>query len=156
PISLRHLLAYSLGIRLLRQDRWDEAAAWLRTVPRATYVSFNRGRRNWDGNPPPDPLYAAWQLGGLQRAVSRARTDNDRAAALYRYASFYYHHGTLLLYNPVLWQHEREYGFQFWWNKRHATDKDDKALWTHMYEHEVYARALALCLKIADRYPRSP
>src|SRR5260370_20396851 len=91
----------------------------------------------------------------LQRAAGSARNSNARAAALYKYASYYYTHGTLLLYNPALWGGERMMDFDFYWNERHATKEDDDASWEHHYEHDVYARALKLCRQIAERYPNS-
>lgn len=152
----RDLVTFSLGMRYLRRERWREAARTLRSVPRAIYAEFRRGRRNWADKPSPDPLTAIRQMSRLQRAVVVARTPNARAAALYRYATYYYTHGTLLLYNPALWGGDRMMMFDFWWNPRHATHEDDLASLSHHYEHDVYARALALCKLIAERYAHTP
>jgi hypothetical protein len=153
----RHtLLAYTLGLRYMRQERWREAADWLRRVPRAAYLAFSVGRVKWENRSSPDPLTTIRDLSRLQRAAAAARTDDARAAALFRYASYYYTHGTLLLYNPALWQHERMENFDFWWNPGHATPQDDADARAFMYAHEVYARTLKLCKEIVRRYPKSP
>ncbi|HEX5322382.1 MAG TPA: hypothetical protein VFW40_01250, partial [Capsulimonadaceae bacterium] len=69
---------------------------------------------------------------------------------------YYYHHGTLLLYNNALWKGSRALVFSFWWNSREATPRDDNMARRHMYQHDIYARTLTLCLQIAHEYPRSP
>ena len=152
----RSLITYSLGIRYLRTGQWDRARRWLERTPAEKEAEYSQGRKEWAARPSPDPLVAVSDLESLQRAVSRAKGSNARAEALYRYASYYYSHGSLLLYNAGLWQQMREYSFDIWWNERHATPQDLSAERDHMYEHEVYARALRICLDIEKRYPRSP
>lgn len=150
------LIAYSLGLRYLREERWRQSERWLKRVPRARYEKYSKGRREWAARASPDPLTAAHDLEALQRAGAVARSADEKAAALYRYASYYYTHGNLLLYNSALWQQERELAFDFWWNADHATRQDNTAARNHMYSHEVYARAKKICLMIARRYPHSP
>lgn len=153
-----NLIAYSLGIRYLRAEKWGAAEYWLRRLPHKVYVSYLKVDSDWfdDTQHTPPPLITAEQLSRLQEAVSKARTANERARALYRYASYYYDHGTLLLYNGALWQGQRAESFSFWWNARQATSRDDNMARAYMYQHEVYARTLALCEAIARQYPNSP
>ncbi|MBI3923765.1 MAG: tetratricopeptide repeat protein [Armatimonadetes bacterium] len=150
------LIAYSLGIRYLREERWRQSERWLKRIPRARYEKYSKGRREWAAKASPDPLIAGHDLEALQRAGAVARSTDEKAAALYRYASYYYTHGNLLLYNSALWQQERELAFDFWWNADHATRQDNTAARNHMHSHEVYARAKKICLMIARRYPHSP
>ncbi len=155
----RDLLLYSLGIRYLRDEKWRQAAYWLRLVPYKTYVAFSAGRKYREYNadtPSPEPLTAVRDLSRLERDVAAAKSDNARAAALYRYATYYSTHGTLLLYNPALWNFQRAYGFNFWWNPDPLSREDKALVRDYMYRHEVYARSRQICLEIARRYPHSP
>jgi outer membrane protein assembly factor BamD (BamD/ComL family) len=153
-LGISDLITYSLGIRYLRAEKWDRAAYWLRQTPRNEYVNFSRGRYDWWNSKSPDPLTAARELGHLHRVSLTSATDNARATALFNYASYYYKHGNLLLYNPALWQHERESSFGTW-NEKLGTKKDLQTIKAYMHEHEVYARTLTLCESIAARYPNS-
>jgi hypothetical protein len=156
PEHLSQVVAYSLGLRYMRDEQWERAASWLRRVPRDAYLRFSLGRREWDEKPSPDPLTAIRELRFLQELANRASTASVRAAALYRYAGYYYSHGCLLLYNPILWRRERELSFQFWWNERQAAAGDTQALDRYMHGHEAYGHALRIYLDIARRYSRAP
>ncbi|HLK61666.1 MAG TPA: tetratricopeptide repeat protein, partial [Chthonomonadaceae bacterium] len=152
----RDLLAYTIGIRYLRQEQWDQADLWLKRVPAEKLKAFNKGREEWGSKPSPDPLTASHELHALQHTASEAKTEATRAEALFRYASYYYSHGTLLLYNPMLWQEERAFNFSMYWDKKQPTPEDLSATKRYMYSHEVYAHTRALCLEIARRYPDTP
>ena len=154
----KDLLAYSLGIRYLSDERWQEAEKWLKQVAPAKYAAYNKTREdsNFLDSKSPAPLDALRELRELYRAVSDAPSDNERAAALYAYASYYSTHGTLLLYNAGLWQGGREYAFQFWQNSRQTSTQDETAIRNHMISREVYSRSRRICLELARRYPASP
>jgi outer membrane protein assembly factor BamD (BamD/ComL family) len=153
--TMHDVLRYTLGVRYLRTMEWDKAAQWLRQVPRDAYIAFSKGRREWDDSNSPDPLSAARELQHLQQAASFAK-GNVRAAALYKFATYYYRHGLLLNYNPVLWQDTRMINFDAYWNKDHATHEDIAAARRHMYQHEVYVKCQEICQQIAEKYPHSP
>lgn len=152
----REIIAYSLGIRYLRRENWNTALKWMRRVPRAAYIAFGQERNDWAGWRCPDPLTAIRELSRLQRAIPAMRSHTDRAAAMYRYARYYYVHTDLLLYNSGAWQGERARDIGRMWNKTHFTNADEVATREHMYEHETYARTMALCKEIAHRYPNTP
>lgn len=151
----RQLLAYTLGIRSLQDERWKQAAYWLKRVPAALRKQFDHGRREWGSSASPDALTAVEDLCHLQRAIGRAHSDEARAAAMYQYASYYHNHGCLLLYNPMLWDDARVFSFQMFWNKSAQTKADTEALREYLARHEVYLRSRALCLQIVREYPRS-
>ena len=153
----KDLLAYSLGIRYLREERWSESEKWLKRVSAAKYAAYTKTDADTGlDSESPAPLTALRELRGLYQKISDAGSDNDRAAALYAYASYYSTHGTLLLYNAALWQGEREYAFQFWQNTRQTSPEDRAAIRNHMVSHEVYSRSRRICLELARRYPASP
>ena len=159
PIVCRRseLAAFALGIRYLRNEKWDTAAQWLKRVPAGLSRRLGRGRADWDGgHPSPDPLTAVRELRALDLAARRARGVKARGDALFRYGSYYYTHGTLLLYNPALWQGQREVGFGMWWNDRALSKQDAELVRAYMYEHESYARSEKICLSAFERYPSSP
>ncbi|MGO8671513.1 MAG: tetratricopeptide repeat protein [Capsulimonadaceae bacterium] len=159
--SLRNELMYSYGIRCLREEQWHEAAIWLGRVPRRTYRTYGACPDDswyaWFDRPGPGgPLAAVRGLAVLQEAVDRAHTRRARAAALYAYASYYYTKGTLLLYNQRLWNGHRVAAFSWWWDTNVETPANNNAVRRYMYNHEVYARCLAICLRIARLYPDTP
>jgi outer membrane protein assembly factor BamD (BamD/ComL family) len=153
--SERELLTYTLGVLELRADHWDAAERWFKQLKSKRLRRFSQGRTQWATRSSPDPLTAARDLRRLSAAVKTAPDDNARASALYKVATYYYTHGTLLLYNSLLWQNERawDYGFILAPNRK---DVGDAATRAYMYRHEVYARVLALCKQIAERYPNAP
>jgi len=154
--SERELLTYTLAVLSLRAERWDDAERWLKQLKSKRRLRFSLGRAHWESRSSPDPLTAARDLRRLSAAAQAAPNDNARATALYKVATYYYTHGTLLLYNPLLWQNERAMDFGFFLNPKHVNAEEASATRAYMYRHEVYARALAICLQIAQRYPNAP
>lgn len=153
----RHqMLAYTLGIRYLREEKWSQAALWLQRIPRNVRAQFDHGRHTFESKASPDALTAVKELRHLQAAIAKAHHGSERAAAQYRYASYYYTHGNLLLYNPILWNGGRNYSFSFFWNQTMDTPQSIAMVRSYMYQHEVYYRARELCLRIVRRYPKSP
>ena len=154
----KELLAYSLGLRYLTDERWQEAEKWLNRVSPAKYAAYQKLMDDSFGfdTKSPAPLEALRDLRGLYQNISDAGSDNERAAALYAYASYYSTHGTLLLYNAALWQGTRTGAFQFWQNSRQTSPEDEAAIRNHMISREVYSRSRRICLELARRYPKSP
>ncbi len=153
----KDLLAYTLGMRYLCDERWNESEKWLKRVAPAKYAAYQKSLDDFSfDTKSPAPLDALKDLRGLYQAISDAGGDDERAAALYAYASYYSTHGTLLLYNVALWQGTRTGAFQFWQNDRQTTPEDRAAIRNHMISREVYSRSRRICLELARRYPKSP
>jgi outer membrane protein assembly factor BamD (BamD/ComL family) len=153
----RNLVAYSLGIRYLREERWTEARRMLKSVPDKVYHKFaDHVSDYWGETHKIDPLQALSDLERLQRAVAHAGTSNTKASALYRYAAYFNSHDELLLYNGALWKGDRAIDFQFCWNEKLEKPADRRAIRAHIYAHEIYARSHTLCMEIVHRYPHSP
>ena len=157
----RQLIRYSLGMRYLRDERLTEARQTFLHLPPAVFAALNKNRHFEDhevdeDTASADPLKVGADLARLKRTVADAHGNNARAAALYKSATYYYTHGTLLLYNGALWQNTRAVNFGFFWNKGHSTHGDNEATYRYMYAHEVYARAQRLCLQIVREHPNSP
>jgi hypothetical protein len=155
--SRRDLLAYTLGIRYLREEKWDQAEMWLKRAP-ALATAFNKQQDDFGFNESSavSVLTAAHELRDAQQAVAKAGTDTARAEALYRYASYYYSHGTLLLYNGALWHGDRAFNFTIYWSEHQPTPADASVARRYHYAHEVYRHAYDLCLQVAQRYPNTP
>ncbi len=153
----RERLTYTLGIRQLRDGAYDAAIRTLRQVPPKAYYALGEMRRDTysSNGASPDPITVAQALRCLEQQRDAARTDAQRAAALYALASYTYRNGTLLFYNGALWQGTREFNVDFFWNPKAATPTDWDDMHRHMAEHETYVRTSALCRRLADRYPRS-
>lgn len=157
----KHLLAYSIALRHLRLEHWDDTRRWLDRVPEPTYQKFVgpiMHYSNWSEDFRQDgamPRKVLVNLSGLYAAAERARGSEAKAAARYAYARAYYTQGLLQLYNAPLWQGNRMMDFSWYWNTAVATPSDDKAVQRYMYQHEVYAHTRRICLDIAREYPNT-
>ena len=150
------LLLYTLGMRCLRDERYHEANHYFAELPRRLYRKYIAPTAVWsDDGAQQEPMTTAADLQRLEDNLNHSG-GYSRAVAEYRYASYFYEHGTLLLYNGALWQGNRVWGFGYWWDPNVALPADVAAARRHMYEHEVYARAMALCLDVVRRYPHAP
>lgn len=155
----KDLLAYSLALRHLRLERWDDARRWLARVPEKSYALFV-GRITHDADwsesfseQGANPKKVLANLSHLYRVAEKARGAEAKAAARFAYARAYYTQGLLQLYNAPLWQGERMFTLVYFWNKDVATPADDKAVQRYMYQHEVYAHTRQICLEIVADYP---
>jgi len=150
------LAAYSLGIRYMRDEKWDLAERWLKSIPTALYRAFSRGRAEWEDPASPEPLKAVHDLRKLHEAVQRAGSPRARAQAMFRYGSYYYQHGTLLLYNCAMWRGERSESFGLWWSDIGVPKRVRTAVRSYMYRHETFARTLSICLAAYEENPSAP
>lgn len=171
-------LTYSLGLRLLRANRWNDARARFAKVesvknPDNSFFGCVGATEKCT-----DPKGPAWEpdtehpmithellmldiqtandLERLEKDVSRA-TDNETAAeAMYQLASYQYEASSLLFYNPVLWN-----GNRYWHLSYFALDgmfrapNESQRLFAYMQEHETLARALKIYLEVVDHYPNT-
>jgi tetratricopeptide (TPR) repeat protein len=149
-------IRYSLGIRYLREHRFDEARQTLAAVPewkRKAYLigdlDYEDGAKLWD------PLHTATELQSLYLAVDRAHGQEAKSKALVAIGDYYYDHRNLLLYNLRLWQGQRAYAIGFSWNTAVATASDDQALRRHHEENECLSQALIVFDQVVRRYPRT-
>ena len=108
-------------------------------------------------------VYADWLLRDmrtlaalerLQGEVERARTDEERAEALYQLASYFYE-GELLFYNPAAWHGARAYMIASLGESTYRAPAEAQKVWEYVQEHEGAARALALYLDVVRLYPRT-
>lgn len=153
--SRQELLLYTLGVLELRADHWDAAERWFKQLKAKRVKLFSEGRKKWESRPSPDPLTATHDLRRLNEAAQNAPDENARAVALYKLATYYYSHGTLLLYNPLLWKETRAWNYGAWLDTKRLNAQDIATTRAYMYRHEVYARSLQICREIAQRYPNS-
>lgn len=159
------LLRFSVGMRLLRQDRLADARAVFASIENRKRSEIGRvGSKDfgWVREDPRglvdqvfDPLTTTDDLLRLRKAVSDAATDDAKARALYALASYYYERRNLLLYNAPLWEGARNSMFGFFWNTKVAVREDNLAVAQHHYEHEALFRARSICLELVRRYPKS-
>jgi TolA-binding protein len=147
---------YSLGLRFLRKEQFREAEAIfarLNTAERRKFAGITKDNDDSDG-PIQDPLQTTKDLAQLTFDATRG-TDEQRAAALYEKASYYYERRGLLLYNYVIWQDARVMSVDDGWNDSIASARDVSALHDHEYEHECLVHAADLCKEVYEGYPRS-
>jgi hypothetical protein len=150
--------AITAGYRYLRVGNFDRAKQWFENVPEEQRKKLAKvGSRDYawlqpeNSNSPldliPDPSKTARELSVLQKDKS--------AKGLYAFASYYYNHRNLLLYNAPLWEGSRA-ALGWAWNAKIATPEDSAARQKHFFEHECVARSRAICLELVKRYPKDP
>ncbi len=167
-------LLYALGVRYMRDGRWNEAReAFLRVETKSampTWASVNDGMRGrfpkipeWDVQEP--GIKSSWVLRDLKTidrvvelelTIDAAEGDDLKAEAMYQLASFYYEASALLFYNPAAWAGTRYHllsDLNVSANLRR--DGESQIILDHFQSHDTVARALPIYLKIVDRFPRT-
>ncbi len=164
----RQALQYTLAMRYLRTERYAEARQAFLRLDRK--VRINWGMRpeqrkeliHEDGSlrydtPPKvrDPLEIVDKLEGLTKASQKAKSLDAKANAIYEKAAYIYRERNLLFYSPALWQGNRAFMIDMWWNDAINNQKDQEALDRHLHEHECLAQSLRLCEEVVSKYPTS-
>ncbi len=167
-------LVYSLGVRYMREGRWNEARSVLRQVrtepdPILNW-SFDRTRRevdklrDWDWGERRF-IRTSWAMNDLktidtleqmEQAAELAPDDEAKAEALYQLAGYYFAADDLLLYNPAVWDGmRRELLFDLSTSDRFRLENEPQALFDHSQSHDTYARSIPIYLDIAARFPHT-
>lgn len=160
--SRKSELQYALAMRLIREDRYDEASALLEKLSSSDVAKFGDLRDPssyaWFGPEGTDllanPRDTVRDLKELQKKID-ASTGAAQADAMYAKASYFYSKRNLLLYNPSLWQGGRASIFAAW-NTAIQTPDDVSQIRKHMAEHECLAHTRRICLDIVAKHPKSP
>lgn len=173
----RDVLLYSLGVRLLREQRFAEARATYARVrteepvlecggmscgcdgeyppPRCTDVKNVR----WEA---PKGVWPAWvardlktmdEIEHLEARVASAAGDEAKAEALYQLASYLYQSSPLAFYNPAAWKGGRFYAVYY--DQQFRAPGERQLMRRYMESHEPVVRALKLYLRIAEDYPHT-
>ncbi len=167
-------LLYALGVRYMRDKRWDDARATLRqvrteTVPpiESNYYGKNREvifakEPDWDER---TVLKTSWvmqdlksidALEHLEKAVETAPDDEAKAEAMYQLASYQFEADDLLFYNPAAWK-----GMRHWLlddladSGRTRFANEEQTIFEHSQQHEGLSRAIPIYLEIAERFPNT-
>ncbi len=172
-------LTYSLGLRYLRANLWNDARATFAKVravanPEAGFYSSGCQLGTNNCKDPKDPtwdveqnaiitnqlimldLQTANDLERLEQAVTRAGDNESTAEALYQLASYQYEASSLLFYNSVLWSGNRYWHLSYFaLEGRYRAPNESQRLFAYMQEHETLARALKIYLEIVDQYPHT-
>ncbi len=175
---------YALGLRYLRENRWDDARktfARVKTDPDVRY-NYYCSSCNCDGetgvncNDPKAGSFEAPERGtvkkeipptlvmrdvqtandleALQRVADRAVDAEARAEALYQYASYQYDASSLLFYNPLASPGYFNLGF-FAGEGRYRITGESQLLFNAQQQHERLAQALNTYLQIAEQLPHT-
>ena len=175
---------YALGVRYLRDNRWNDARKTLARVQtdRDFHHNYYCSTCDCDGNKtincndpkvgdfevhengivkkqiPPAlvmrDVQTANDLEGLQRAVDRAQSDEARAEALYQYASYQYEASSLLFYNPLASPGYYQLG-EFASEGKYRATGESQILFSAQQQHDRLARALKTYLQVAEQFPHT-
>ncbi len=169
-------LLYALGVRLMRDKRWNEARAALRKVhtkqlASAEYYGSDTDEEarfvkepDWDWNEKAG-IKTSWVmqdlktidvLEHLEQTVDTALGDEAKAEAMYQLASFQFDADELLFYNPAAWKGQRyELLFQLDQSKSMRFPDESQIIFEYSQSHETLARAIPIYLEIVNRYPQT-
>jgi TolA-binding protein len=171
----RDELLYALGVRYLREHRWNELRATLaqvKTTPGRLISNYGYYIPNSDPINPKTPwktdtespgvreewvlrdLQTASELEARERAVSMSPDDETRAETMYQMASWLYQYSTLLFYNPKAWRGNRQWLIPRS-DEAYQSPNESRLLWEYSQKHEPAAQALTIFLEIAERYPKT-
>ncbi len=175
---------YALGVRYLRDNRWDDARKTLARVQTDRNVRYNYycSTCDCDGNKtvncndpkvgdfevhengtvkkqiPPGlvmrDVQTANDLEALQGTADRAVGDEARAEALYQYASYQYEASSLLFYNPLASPGYYNLG-EFAGEGKYRATGESQILFNAQQQHDRLARALKTYLQVAEQFPHT-
>jgi outer membrane protein assembly factor BamD (BamD/ComL family) len=167
-------LLYSLGVRYMRDRRWNDARAALRQVQTEPYprenAVYDGTRRDADKSPNWEWrerrfIRTSWVMRDLktidtlehmEQAVERGQNDEAKAEAMYQLASFYFASDDLLLYNPAAWDGmRRELLSDLSASDRFRLPNESQSVFDHSQSHDTFARAIPIYLEIATRFPNT-
>ncbi len=168
-------LTYSLGLRYLRANLWNDARATfdkVQAVKNPDNSAFGcLGERCQDPKEPRTDvnnnpvisyellmldIQTANDLERLEQAVTQARDNESTAEALYQLASYQFEANSLLFYNPVFWEGNRYWHLSYLaLEGRYRTRNESQRLFAYMQDHETLARALEIYLRIVEYYPHT-
>ena len=168
-------LRYALGVRYLREHRWNEVRATMarvRTTPGQPVSDYNHYKPSssptnpklpWKTDTKSPGVRETWVLRDLQtvdefeareRAVELAQGDEAKAETMYQMASWLYQDSTLLFYNPKAWQGWRHDLIERL-DTTSLAPNEARLLWEYSQKHEPATHALAIYLQIVQRYPKT-
>jgi TolA-binding protein len=173
---------YGLGVRYLRDNRWDDARKTLARVQTDRDFQYNYycSTCNCGGNktvncddpkigdfevhengtvkkqiPPALVLrdvQTANDLEAKERAVDQAVGVEAKAEAMYQLASYEYEASSLLFYNPLASPGYYNLG-QFAGEGNYRVPNESQILFSGQQEHDRLARALKVYLEVVERFP---
>ncbi|HSO73236.1 MAG TPA: hypothetical protein VLU47_00235, partial [Blastocatellia bacterium] len=176
----RDEMLYALGVRYLRDRRWNDAKAVfarVRTVGRDADADYSEPRdyearaymkhesAKEEGFDPrirsirpqwiDQDMRTANEIERLERQVEVARDDDARAEARYQVASYQFER-SLLFYNPLAWQGIRHYQL-YDLDQRGAFRQanESQVLFDYMQKHDMAANSLPIFLEVVRRFPNT-
>lgn len=170
-------LLYALGLRYMRDKRWNDARATLQRVqteadPRVEdwQLLGNDRHRNfpkepdWEWNEKPY-LKTSWVkqdlktidiLERLEQAIEAAQGDEAKAEAMYQLASYQFDANALLFYNPMAWRGQRYWLLCALEEDTHLRlPNESQIVLNYSQAHETLARAIPIYLEIVNRFPHT-
>ena len=176
-LAQRDELLYSLAVRLLRDNRWQEARQTLASIrkttrdeeseslyqhsytdgePRRTNskeIHYDRRVRGVRPHWIDQDMRTANDLERLEREVAEAADDEKKAEALYQFASYQYER-SLLFYNPLVWNGERHYLLaDLYFRSAYRQPNEGQFLKGYIENHDMASRALVVYLDVVRRFP---
>jgi TolA-binding protein len=175
----RDELLYALGLRYLRDFRWEDAKRAFASIrPTSRYVDINYlsgteySTYNYEEKIPVklkifDPeirgirpqwiehdIRTANELQRLENDYNAATDEEKKAEALYQLASYIYQ-SDLLFYNPV-WRNNRHYILdELFQDSRFRQPDESRLLFESMQKNDMASRALEIYLDLVKKYPNT-
>lgn len=180
-MTRRDEMLYALGVRYLRDRRWNDARgafAKVKTIGRNADESYlsKINAETWrydrrDDTPKErefdssirgvrpywiaQDIRTANELERLEREVETAATDETKAEALYQVASYQFER-SLLFYNQLEWSGQRHYLLEDL-DQRGAfrQPNESQTLFDYMQKHDIPSSSLPIFLEVVRRFPNT-
>ncbi|MEQ1764386.1 MAG: tetratricopeptide repeat protein [Pyrinomonadaceae bacterium] len=170
------ILLYSLGVRYMRDGRWNEARDTLGRV------KTEKGRDDYldnDRHPtrfyPKEPSYSygekvthiktSWVMQDLktvdiieyhEKQVRAAQGDEAHAEAMYQLANAYFELDDLAFYNPAIWDGGRTGSlWEVQFSEHERLPNETRTIFDHLQTHDPWAKAIPMYEEIVSKYPES-
>ncbi len=175
-ISQYNQLLYALGVRYMRDKRWNEARETLRRVGTEkgtdSYLQYDRNA-TWYFAKEPDYyedrknvyIKTSWVIQDLktidileyyENAVENAESDENKAETMYQLASRLFESDDLAFYNPAAWNGIRGGSLsQLPFSDHERLLNETRIIFEHLQAHDPWARSIPIYLEIADRFPQT-
>jgi outer membrane protein assembly factor BamD (BamD/ComL family) len=174
-IPRHNQLLYALGVRYMRDRRWNEARSVLLRVQtkhaQPEYRAYNEPETksfakdpDWDWNGS-HHIKTSWVMQDLktieileylEKAVDTAQGDEAKAEAMYQLASYQFEGDDLLFYNPAVWKGQRYHLLDDFVNSdRVRYSNETQTIFDHSQSHEGLSRAIPIYLEVVNKFPNT-
>jgi len=168
-------LLYALGVRYMRDGRWNEARETLQQVKTEKGIDgYLESDKSTSWFFPKETIFdfdefsyikTSWVVQDLktidileyyEQEVDIAQGDEAKAEAMYQLASCYFEADDLIFYNPAAWKGGRTGALsQLQFSDHERLPDESRIIFEHLLVHDPWARSIPIYLEITKRFSQT-